>query len=503
MGDSGAFIDPVFSSGVFLAMNAACLGAAAVDGALRNPAAEPALMRQYEKTVHRGLRTMSWFIYRFTSPVLHRMFMHPSNRFRMEQAVISMLSGDVFSKSPVRYSLAMFKVVLLPVCAHGVASCSVCLALPAQGYAADLFTGDLAKGSGRVEERQLMQQQGSSVLHHHDFPVPLSVEPVSAAKLPALLQRDDVLMTVNFSGMTAIDREDPRLVHAGLRALGTSAAVEVWRGAGPVSCHRKGRISWSENGDVLFGHLLLEETAADDLAELIAAAYTEINTFLHASAYPHVFRFWHYIPGINRVDNGIERYQAFCVGRYSALSEQHDFERALPAASAVGTDVPGLLISFASGKVRPLQVENPRQVSAFHYPPVHGPRSPLFSRAACMSWHAAERQLFLSGTASIVGHETLHGGDVIAQAGETCRNIAAVLEAFARYPGEANASRSSASSLRVYLRHPDHLESVAGILNSKPDLPGDIIYLQGDLCRAELLLEIEGVFDLAGGAVPG
>jgi flavin-dependent dehydrogenase len=110
VGDSGAFIDPVFSSGVFLAMNAACLGAAAVDGALRNPAAEPALMRQYEKTVHRGLRTMSWFIYRFTSPVLHRMFMHPSNRFHMEQAVISMLSGDVFSKSPVRYSLAMFKV---------------------------------------------------------------------------------------------------------------------------------------------------------------------------------------------------------------------------------------------------------------------------------------------------------------------------------------------------------------------------------------------------------
>lgn len=109
VGDSGAFIDPVFSSGVFLAMKAACLGADAIDSALRNPAAEPALMKQYEKTVRRGLRTMSWFIYRFTSPVLHRMFMHPSNRFRMEQGVISMLSGDVFSKSQVRYSLAIFK----------------------------------------------------------------------------------------------------------------------------------------------------------------------------------------------------------------------------------------------------------------------------------------------------------------------------------------------------------------------------------------------------------
>ena len=110
VGDSGAFIDPVFSSGVFLAMNAACLGAEAVDGALRNTANERALMRRYEKTVKRGLRTMSWFIYRFTSPVMHRMFMNPTNRFRMEQAVVSMLSGDVFSNSPVRRSLIMFKL---------------------------------------------------------------------------------------------------------------------------------------------------------------------------------------------------------------------------------------------------------------------------------------------------------------------------------------------------------------------------------------------------------
>ncbi len=344
-----------------------------------------------------------------------------------------------------------------------------------------------------------MQQQGSSTFHHHqhDLAMPLSVELAPAAKLPALLQRDDVLMAVSFSGKIAIDRANPRLVHAGLRALGTSAAVEVWRGAGPVSCHRKGRISWCENGDVLFGHLLLEETAADDLGELIAAAYTEINTFLHASAYPHAFRFWHYIPDINRVNNGIERYQAFCVGRYAALSMQRDFERTLPAASAVGTNVPGVLVSFASGKVRPQQVENPRQISAFHYPPVHGPRSPLFSRAACINWHAAERQLFLSGTASIVGHETLHGGDVIAQSGESCRNIDAVLCGLVGSPRMKNTSRISASGVRVYLRHPEHLDSVASVLNSKLDLPDNIIYLQGDLCRAGLLLEIEGVFDIA------
>jgi chorismate lyase/3-hydroxybenzoate synthase len=92
---------------------------------------------------------------------------------------------------------------------------------------------------------------------------------------------------------------------------------------------------------------------------------------------------------------------------------------------------------------------------------------------------------------------------VFAQALETCRNIDAILEGFTRYPCKANASQITASSLRVYLRHPGHLKSVANILNSRPDLQGNIIYLQGDLCRAELLLEIEGVFGPIGSTVPG
>jgi chorismate lyase/3-hydroxybenzoate synthase len=348
-----------------------------------------------------------------------------------------------------------------------------------------------------------MQQQGSSIFRYHELPLPLCVEPAVVTDLPALLLRDDVLMAVDFSGKTGFERQDPRLVHAGLRALGNSPDVEVWFGSGEVTCHQQGRIGWCENGDVLFGHLLVEDASADNLGDLVASAYTEINAFLQASAYPCAFRFWHYIPGINQVENGIERYQAFCSGRHSAVSLQRDFERTLAAASAVGTDVPGLLISFASGKIRPLQVENPRQVSAFHYPPVYGPCSPLFSRAICMNWNVTGQQLFLSGTASIVGHETRHADDVVAQTRETCRNIDAVLEGFSTCLDKADTHRVSASCLRVYLRHPGDLDRVSGILDSKPGLPENIIYLQGDLCREELLLEIEGVFTPAGSAVHG
>lgn len=111
VGDAGAFIDPVFSSGVFLAMNSACLGAEAVDSSLRNPTDTARLMRAYERTIRRGLKTFSWFIYRFTSPVMHRMFMHPTRKWQLQQAVISVLAGDIFAKTPLQRPLLIFKFI--------------------------------------------------------------------------------------------------------------------------------------------------------------------------------------------------------------------------------------------------------------------------------------------------------------------------------------------------------------------------------------------------------
>jgi len=134
-----------------------------------------------------------------------------------------------------------------------------------------------------------MHQQNHIKSHDHTFPVPLTVELVPVGDLPALLQRDDVLMVVNYSGETRIDQQDPRQVAVGLEALGNSASVEVWRGSGPVTCNRKGRICWSEDGDVLFGHLLVDERTSNDLDVLTERAYTEINAFLHAAGYPYVY----------------------------------------------------------------------------------------------------------------------------------------------------------------------------------------------------------------------
>ena len=110
-GDAYAFIDPVFSSGVFLAMLSAEQATEVVDGALREPAREAALQKAMEKRFRRGLKHFSWFIHRFTSPVMKRLFSQPRNDFQIQQAVVSMLAGDVFDNPAVIRRLYIFRAL--------------------------------------------------------------------------------------------------------------------------------------------------------------------------------------------------------------------------------------------------------------------------------------------------------------------------------------------------------------------------------------------------------
>ena len=111
VGDAFAFLDPVFSSGVYLAMSGAEQAAQLVEHALRDPAAEPALLRALEKRQRAGMARFSFFIYRFNGPVMQNLFRHPSNRWRLEQSVISMLAGDLFDTREVLLRLKLFKLV--------------------------------------------------------------------------------------------------------------------------------------------------------------------------------------------------------------------------------------------------------------------------------------------------------------------------------------------------------------------------------------------------------
>jgi len=111
LGDAFAFVDPVFSSGVLLAMNSAFLGTEAVDAWLRDPRQARPLMKRFDRGVRHGIRSFSWFIYRMTSPAIRQLFMHPRNPLRMQEALLSLLAGDLFRGTPIRWSLLAFKAV--------------------------------------------------------------------------------------------------------------------------------------------------------------------------------------------------------------------------------------------------------------------------------------------------------------------------------------------------------------------------------------------------------
>ncbi len=111
VGDAFAFLDPVFSSGVYLAMSGAEQAIEVVDQALREPRREMALMRKLEKRQRAAMARFSFFIYRFNGPVMQQMFRQPSNQWQLEQGVISMLAGDLFDTAIVLRKLRLFKLV--------------------------------------------------------------------------------------------------------------------------------------------------------------------------------------------------------------------------------------------------------------------------------------------------------------------------------------------------------------------------------------------------------
>jgi len=250
-------------------------------------------------------------------------------------------------------------------------------------------------------------------------------------------------------------------LHVPVPQLGGSALVEVW----PLP------------DGVTFGAMSIEE---DLPIETIAReTYARILREARESGHPYLLRIWNYVGGINAHDEGGERYQLFCAGRHDAFVEagyHHDVD--LPAASAVGVAGRGLVTHYLAARAPGVQVENPRQVAAYDYPASYGPKSPSFSRATV--WNGT---VFVSGTSSVVGHLTVHAGDVAKQLEETLRNIEAVLARTGR-------SLANVTSAKTYIRRAADYDAIARGLEG---VFAANLYLEADICRADLLLEIEAV----------
>jgi chorismate lyase/3-hydroxybenzoate synthase len=274
-------------------------------------------------------------------------------------------------------------------------------------------------------------------------------------------------------------------------ALNDETVYEVWTGAQTVVREEADGLASARNDEILFGCLQVE--AGDALAAASCAAYSRIFDFIDRRGYNHLLRVWNYIPRINAEVHGLERYVSFNIGRHDAFAaKQRAFGIETPAACALGNRGDQLVIYFLASRQAGRRIENPRQISAFHYPPQYGPRSPIFARAMLLQT-AAKPLLFVSGTASIVGHETQHAGDAPAQARETIANIQAVI-AQAQHAGLGAAGTSANLLLKIYLRDPRDFTVVRHCVMQAFGPASRAVYLQADICRADLLLEIEAVY---------
>ena len=306
----------------------------------------------------------------------------------------------------------------------------------------------------------------------------------SRASVQTELATEDVLAVIGF-GRAAPLVADPRYLRVALEPAQTPAPLEVWRGHGKVVTGVAAGLRWSTDGDYTL--LVLEQReGSGGIAEAARSAYATLLDWCRASTTPHLLRIWNYFDAINEGVGDTERYRQFCSGRAAGMDPA--FSACYPAASAIGTrSGRGVLQVYAlAARVPGWPLGNPRQWNAWTYPRQYGPASPAFAR--CMRAPTRSPQLYISGTAAIVGHASHHPGDIRGQLEETLANLHSLLAA-----ADCQRALGSGGALKAYVRDAAHAEFVRRGLRERLGDDTPLLILLGDICRAELLVEIDGV----------
>lgn len=267
--------------------------------------------------------------------------------------------------------------------------------------------------------------------------------------------------------------------------------------AGEITSAHDTNSYWAESEDYLLLALWANEANEDGLAAASERLYSELLGQIQARGYPYLVRVWNYFADINGEESGLERYRQFCLGRFDAFAASGIEESQYPSACALGHAGGDLLVYALASKVAPRHFENPRQARAYHYPVEYGPRSPSFARASLLALPGQTAKLFVSGTASVVGYQTLHPYELDAQIDVTLENLDLLLAHVATGTLGANGElpELTAEILKVYVRHPKDVDAIRQRIEAAyPNVPA--VYVAADICRADLLLEIDGIWNL-------
>lgn len=322
---------------------------------------------------------------------------------------------------------------------------------------------------------------------------------VSGGERPesAAAARGNILGRISFAGASAraalLDGAPCLTTH--MTSRNDSAVEEIWRTDRPVRAGVAGDAVFAEDGEHLFYAVRLGPQPV--YCERVRELYENSLRFAWERGYTDLVRMWNLIGDITGPNaDGVEIYRDFCVGRAQAFAAWGARFPQLPAATGIGTLSPGVdLCLLATKPGRTIHLENPRQTPAYEYPSRYGPRSPSFARGTFLRGPRAG-SVFVSGTASIVGADTAHANDIARQTIETLRNIDVLV-------GSDNLDRHGVrgggygvkdlDQVKVYVRDREHVSVVRDICALVFPADSEIAYFNVDVCRAELLVEIEGV----------
>ena len=231
------------------------------------------------------------------------------------------------------------------------------------------------------------------------------------------------------------------------------------------------------------------EMTADELSANVEARYAAVAARLRSLDH-HAIRYWNYVPDIvGPLGPGLDRYMAFNRGRHAALAAAGAVDAVphLATASAVGIASPDLVIHCLASRAGGTPVENPRQVASWRYSRRYGPQPPCFARGTMVRIDGVPL-LLIGGTASIVGEASQHAGDRDGQLHEIFRNLEALIAAAT----DSRGSLRSLSDVRIYLVRAGDADDVVSAMRDR----GGAVRVEAAVarvCRAELLIEIEGV----------
>lgn len=311
------------------------------------------------------------------------------------------------------------------------------------------------------------------------------------------LQLGQSLLTYLYFGDTHNKNLNCLAIRTSLDSLSPNLFSQYWLSEHDVKQEKYKNVHYAKSKDMLFGHIQFPFINETNFQELCEQAYKEIFECLHTTGCSHLLRTWNFFPEITKKCMGgqqqTNRYDLFCQSRLRAVQASKIEHKIYPAATVIGNHNGCFQVYFFASNSPGTAVENPRQTSAYNYPVSVAHAQPLFSRGILKVW-GNRTHFYVSGTASIVGYKTLHHNDVGAQLNEAINNV----ETLVAHANEQHKTQLNAQDdllyMKIYVKRREDVAQINQVLASRLSSTTPRILLLGDMCRDDLLVEIEAFY---------